>query len=318
MPLAPPTPFLHQVAPRHAWRRARQPRRRARHARRTPRHARRGTRHAWRTPRHARRNPPEPPPTPHRPWRRPRHAWRRTRQLRCRAIAPRLGGRCPPGFAVRKAAPTGTRHPLALPRARAASRSRRPDGAEKPSEPLGQPVDIADTAFPDDQHPPSQSPELRPDPPVASDIAVKLGFPEVGPRPRRRPPEPARVPMPEAPVHEDDGPPRDEHDVRIPGQIPPVQPIPIPHRRKHPPHHKLRPGVLPANGGHAARALFRSEDVHASRYDRPMNGQPAGAEKWLLKDVRTAFKNAGCFTPSGWPRTTTRRSRSTLAAIWWL
>jgi hypothetical protein len=95
-------------------------------------------------------------------------------------------------------------------------------------------------------------------------------------------------------VHEDDGPPRDEHDVRIPGQIPPVQPIPIPHRRKHPPHHKLRPGVLPANGGHAARALFRSEDVHASRYDRPMNGQPAGAEKWLLKDVRTAFKNAGC------------------------
>ena len=123
------------------------------------------------------------------------------------------------------------------------------------AQPRRQSQKLAQLAFPDDQHSPSELAQ----PPLVDHVSplvlLQLGPPEVEPRLR-----PSRIltcsmPMPEAPVHEDDLASAGKHQVRVPWQVAGVQPVPIPHAVDETPDQHLRLRVLSSDQAHPLAAL---------------------------------------------------------------
>ncbi len=76
--------------------------------------------------------------------------------------------------------------------------------------------------------------------------------------------------VPETTMHEDDLPPDREHKVRRPGQIPPVQAVPVAHCMQLPPHRHLGPHAFRPNARHdLAPALRRHRVDHPRSLSAP-------------------------------------------------
>jgi hypothetical protein len=74
--------------------------------------------------------------------------------------------------------------------------------------------------------------------------------------------------MPEAAMHEDDGPQATQHNVRPTRQVARVQTKPKAQRMHHPPDDKLGRGVATLDGSHAPRALLARQRVDAAANGR--------------------------------------------------
>lgn len=120
-------------------------------------------------------------------------------------------------------------------------------------------------ALPQSQHLISKLPESCRRSLVAALIGGDLSSPKIRPCLRYGGPLAVFVPVPEAPMNEDDHFEAGEHNVWLPRQISAVQPKTISGMMKEPPDCHLRSSVLAGNAPHISAALTRREVVSTVR-----------------------------------------------------
>lgn len=118
--------------------------------------------------------------------------------------------------------------------------------------------------FPHDQHVPPLLTEQRLIGSIPVPIAGQLCTPVLFIRLWPFAPGLAVMPMPETAVNEDDLAPPRKHEVRVPWQVFPVQPIPIPQTMHESAHPHLRLRIVAVHPSHCAFALLRGEVVGAN------------------------------------------------------
>ena len=110
-------------------------------------------------------------------------------------------------------------------------------------------------ALPDNQHPPPVTSESADGLPVAGYVALELRGPEDDVALWRVGKLAAAVPVPEAAVHEDDGPVPLQHDVWTSRQAPVVKPKPVAKSVEHRTDGNFRSGIAGLDPGHVPAAV---------------------------------------------------------------
>lgn len=126
-------------------------------------------------------------------------------------------------------------------------------------------------AFPDCRNPPTGQQQSRSNCPVPHHIRAELRRPELRACCRSACVTAARVPVPEAPVHEDDGLVFRQHKIRLAGYALGMEPIAKAQRMQGPPEGQLRLRVLSADAGHHPGTGLAVDDV---------GHLPPGLDRW--------------------------------------
>ena len=120
-------------------------------------------------------------------------------------------------------------------------------------------------ALPDDDHLPAQRLQLRLHLRIALPVAAELRLPEIDVACGRARRLAALVVMPKASVHEYHRPVLRQHNIRLPRQILPVNPEPIPQRMQQASHRHLRLRVLALVRHHHPVPLLWCHRVHLTQ-----------------------------------------------------
>lgn len=123
----------------------------------------------------------------------------------------------------------------------------------------------ARSAFPDRRNAPPRMEQTFPGVGVSTDVTLELRSPEFRPRRRGRCEAAARMPVPEASVHEDGCVMSREDDVRSAGEAGDIQSIPEARSMKGATHPHLRSGVTPSDPGHHSRPRAGVHNIDHTR-----------------------------------------------------
>lgn len=127
-------------------------------------------------------------------------------------------------------------------------------------------VGAAKLAFPNDEYGPACISQGFDRSPIASDIAFKLGCPELRARLGKHRIATARVPMPEAAVYKYTGPQPRQYNVRLSGKVRAMKPETESVGMQKPAHQHFGFGVLPPYGRHHSRPAGRINYVHLASF----------------------------------------------------
>jgi len=127
-------------------------------------------------------------------------------------------------------------------------------------------VGAAKLAFPNDEYGPACISQGFDRSPIASDIAFKLGCPELRARLGKHRIATARMPVPEAAVYKYTGPQPRQYNVRLSGQVCTMKPKTESVGMQKPAHQHLGFGVLPPYGRHHLRPAGGINYVHLAPF----------------------------------------------------
>jgi hypothetical protein len=99
------------------------------------------------------------------------------------------------------------------------------------------------------------------------------------------------MPVPETAVNEDDLAPLRKHEIRVPRQLFPVQPIPIPQTIHESAHPHLRLRIFAVHPSHRAFALLRGKVVRADQtHNRSISPRVLTVKRFLRSQERASCR----------------------------
>lgn len=147
------------------------------------------------------------------------------------------------------------------------------------AQPSGQAADVVNFALPDNHDSPANFFELQLHCPVSPNVSLKLLAPEIGPRLRLVTEAAALVPVPKAPVHQNDRLMARKDNIGFAGQASYVETKPVTKTVQPRPNRQLRLGIAPTNARHQRRTLILGKNINHSSHHQTRNPTPSPVQR---------------------------------------